>query len=290
MARNVAIQCTSTFHHFCYESHVIWGEPIANLSAFKLIRRYNYIVCTYIYNKSFFGKVVCNHDNNHVFKYRSLIISHSIYTKQYLYTSETSILHTKHNKYISLHKLLSFHFLCKHTHNVTPFISEGVGRGAHYGTVTDRIAKHKKKPSNRHRRCEVERQPAFMPYVKGVTDKTRNNKLWITLRVASCGNGTHYTLRGAGELPRQRFPCADCCFREQRVKFPKKRRILRPGEVISLAGFLPNCCSLEFSIHVYSHVNFVCAMQDLFVDSLCATSVICHLLLVNVSPHCLLYP
>ncbi|XP_050549769.1 uncharacterized protein LOC126910700 [Spodoptera frugiperda] len=37
-----------------------------------------------------------------------------------------------------------------------------------------RIAKHKKKPTNRHRRCEVERQPAFMPYVKGVTDKVAN--------------------------------------------------------------------------------------------------------------------
>ncbi|KAF9814011.1 hypothetical protein SFRURICE_012782 [Spodoptera frugiperda] len=51
--------------------------------------------------------------------------------------------------------------------------------------------------------------------------------------------------------------------REQRVKFPKKRRILRPGEVISLAGFLPNCCSLGFSIRVNSHANFVCAMQDI---------------------------
>ncbi|KAF9795466.1 hypothetical protein SFRURICE_004838 [Spodoptera frugiperda] len=78
-------------------------------------------------------------------------------------------------------------------------------------------------------------------------------------------------------------------FREQRVKFPKKRKILRPGEVFSLAGFLPNCCSLGFSIRVNSHVNFVCRIFvtssiDLLVDSLCATSVICHLLLVNVSP------
>ncbi|KAF9815409.1 hypothetical protein SFRURICE_011561 [Spodoptera frugiperda] len=53
-------------------------------------------------------------------------------------------------------------------------------------------------------------------------------------------------------------------FREQRVKFPKKRRILRPGEVISLAGFLPNCRSLGFSIRVNSHVNIVCAMQDIY--------------------------
>ncbi|KAF9803673.1 hypothetical protein SFRURICE_003385, partial [Spodoptera frugiperda] len=53
-------------------------------------------------------------------------------------------------------------------------------------------------------------------------------------------------------------------FREQRVKFPKKRRILRPGEVIMLAGFLPNCCTLGFSIRVNSHVNFVCAMQDIY--------------------------
>ncbi|KAF9803042.1 hypothetical protein SFRURICE_012287 [Spodoptera frugiperda] len=50
---------------------------------------------------------------------------------------------------------------------------------------------------------------------------------------------------------------------EQRVKFPKQRRILRPGEVISLAGFLPNCCSLGFSIRVNSHANFICAMQDI---------------------------
>ncbi|KAF9801747.1 hypothetical protein SFRURICE_014901 [Spodoptera frugiperda] len=50
---------------------------------------------------------------------------------------------------------------------------------------------------------------------------------------------------------------------EQRVKFPKKRRILRPDEMISLAGFLPNCCSLGFSIRVNSHVNFICAMQDI---------------------------
>ncbi|KAF9810776.1 hypothetical protein SFRURICE_014374, partial [Spodoptera frugiperda] len=50
---------------------------------------------------------------------------------------------------------------------------------------------------------------------------------------------------------------------EQRVKFPKQRRILRPGEVISLAGFLPNCCSLGFFIRVNSHVNFLCAMQDI---------------------------
>ncbi|KAF9806763.1 hypothetical protein SFRURICE_016917, partial [Spodoptera frugiperda] len=28
-ARNAAIQCTPTFHHLCYKSHVIWGEPIA---------------------------------------------------------------------------------------------------------------------------------------------------------------------------------------------------------------------------------------------------------------------
>ncbi|KAF9802107.1 hypothetical protein SFRURICE_004358 [Spodoptera frugiperda] len=50
-----------------------------------------------------------------------------------------------------------------------------------------------------------------------------------------------------------------------RVKFPKKRRILRPGEVISLAGFLllPNCYSLGFSIRVNSHANFICAMQDI---------------------------
>ncbi|KAF9819830.1 hypothetical protein SFRURICE_004184 [Spodoptera frugiperda] len=52
-------------------------------------------------------------------------------------------------------------------------------------------------------------------------------------------------------------------FREQRVKFPKQRRILRPGEVFSLAGFLPNSCSLGFSIRVNSHVNFICAMQDI---------------------------
>ncbi|KAF9815724.1 hypothetical protein SFRURICE_009241 [Spodoptera frugiperda] len=51
--------------------------------------------------------------------------------------------------------------------------------------------------------------------------------------------------------------------REQRLKFPKKRRILRPGEVISLAGLLPNCCSLGFSIRLNSHVNFICAMQDI---------------------------
>ncbi|KAF9800737.1 hypothetical protein SFRURICE_015391 [Spodoptera frugiperda] len=53
-------------------------------------------------------------------------------------------------------------------------------------------------------------------------------------------------------------------FREQRVKFPKKRRILRPGEVIGLAGFLPNCCSMGFSIRVNSHVNFICAMKDIY--------------------------
>ncbi|KAF9802882.1 hypothetical protein SFRURICE_015479, partial [Spodoptera frugiperda] len=53
-------------------------------------------------------------------------------------------------------------------------------------------------------------------------------------------------------------------FREQRVKFPKKRRILRPGEVFSLAGFPPHCCTLGLSIRVISHVNFICAMQDIY--------------------------
>ncbi|KAF9808356.1 hypothetical protein SFRURICE_008409 [Spodoptera frugiperda] len=27
--RHTAIQCTSTFHHLCYKSHVIGGGPIA---------------------------------------------------------------------------------------------------------------------------------------------------------------------------------------------------------------------------------------------------------------------
>ncbi|KAF9812081.1 hypothetical protein SFRURICE_021438 [Spodoptera frugiperda] len=79
---------------------------------------------------------------------------------------------------------------------------------------------------------------------------------------------------------------------EQRVKFPKKRRILRPGEVISLAGFLAYCCSLGFSIRVNSHANtfeyvrcriFVTSSIDLLVDSLCATSVICHLIVLKAN-------
>ncbi|KAF9797845.1 hypothetical protein SFRURICE_001448, partial [Spodoptera frugiperda] len=57
---------------------------------------------------------------------------------------------------------------------------------------------------------------------------------------------------------------------KQRVKFPKKRRILRPGEVI-----MPGGLSAQLLIFMTSSI-------DLFVDSLCATSVICHL--SGVSP------
>lgn len=43
---------------------------------------------------------------------------------------------------------------------------------------------------------------------------------------------------------------------KNRAKFPKKRRILNL-KWSCLAGFMSNCCSLGFFIHVYLHVNFI---------------------------------
>uniref|UniRef100_A0A2H1WQ71 SFRICE_028054 n=1 Tax=Spodoptera frugiperda TaxID=7108 RepID=A0A2H1WQ71_SPOFR len=44
-----------------------------------------------------------------------------------------------------------------------------------------------------------------MPWVS--CTQTRNNNLWITQRVAPCGNRTRYTLRGS-QLPSHRANCA----------------------------------------------------------------------------------
>ncbi|KAF9791785.1 hypothetical protein SFRURICE_020184 [Spodoptera frugiperda] len=50
-------------------------------------------------------------------------------------------------------------------------------------------------------------------------------------------------------------------FREQRVKFPKKRRILRPGEVISLAGLPPPLFS--FAIEIFTNCS-LSLLNDIF--------------------------
>ncbi|KAF9808341.1 hypothetical protein SFRURICE_008394 [Spodoptera frugiperda] len=75
--------------------------------------------------------------------------------------------------------------------HVTPSIPEGVGRGAHYGTVQCT-------PTFPNFCCkchEIGCEPIAIPGT--LPNSSRNNNLWITQRVAPCMYQTRYTLRGS---------------------------------------------------------------------------------------------
>ncbi|KAF9797982.1 hypothetical protein SFRURICE_020748, partial [Spodoptera frugiperda] len=61
-------------------------------------------------------------------------------------------------------------------------------------------------------------------------------------------------------------------FKEQRVKFPKKRSILRPGEVIVPCGLSAQLLFVG-KLHMCDE-GFVTSSVDLLIDPICATSVI----------------
>ncbi|KAF9808847.1 hypothetical protein SFRURICE_010941 [Spodoptera frugiperda] len=60
------------------------------------------------------------------------------------------------------------------------------------------------------------------------------------------------------------------------IQFPKKRRILRPGEVI-VAGRLSVPTVVRWAFLSMCDVGFMTSSVDLLVDRLCATFDICHL-------------